>query len=77
MISIKNKNEIDLMIEACKVVKDTLFLLEEHIKPGVSTIELDSIAEEYIKSQNAELGFKGLYGYPSTICARAGTGDSL
>ena len=68
MISIKNKQEIDLMSEACRIVKDTLILLEKHVKPGVSTKELDSIAEDYILSQDAKLGFKGLYGYPSTIC---------
>ena len=68
MISIKNKEEIYLMSEACRIVKDTLILLEQHVKPGVSTKELDSIAEDYILSQDAKLGFKGLYGYPSTIC---------
>ena len=50
MIGIKNKDEINLMTEACRIVKDTLFLLEESITPGISTIELDSIAEDYIKS---------------------------
>ena len=68
MINIKNKEEIKLMSEACRIVKDTLFLLEKSVKPGVTTKELDSIAEDYILSQDAELGFKGLYGYPSTIC---------
>ena len=68
MINIKNKEEIKLMAEACRIVKDTLFLLEKSVKPGVTTKELDSIAEDYILSQDAELGFKGLYGYPSTIC---------
>ena len=68
MISIKNKDEINLMAEAGRIVKDTLFLLEENIAPGISTIELDAIAEKYIISQGAEPGFKGLYGYPSTIC---------
>ena len=68
MISIKSKKEIDLMSEAGRIVRDTLNLLEKHIKPGVSTKDLDLIAEDYILSQDAELGFKGLYGYPSTIC---------
>jgi len=68
MISIKKKKEIDLMSEACRIVRDTLLLMEECIKPGITTKELDRIAEEYILSQKAELGFKGLYGYPSTIC---------
>ena len=68
MIGIKNKDEIKLMARACEIVRDTLFLLEEKICPGISTNELDKIAEDYILSQGAELGFKGLYGYPSTIC---------
>tara|TARA_Y100001980_G_C14554778_1_gene342031 strand:+ start:2012 stop:2758 length:747 start_codon:yes stop_codon:yes gene_type:complete len=69
MIAIKNNNEIKLMSEACRIVKETLLLLENYIKPGVSTIELDEIAEDYIASQrDAVPGFKGLYGYPSTIC---------
>ncbi len=68
MINIKSKDEIKLMARACEIVKDTLFLLEENICVGISTNELDKIAEDYILSQGAELGFKGLYGYPSTIC---------
>jgi len=68
MINIKNKEEINYMVEAGRIVKETLFLMEKNIKPGVSTKELDQIAEEYIRSQNAIPGFKGLYDYPSTIC---------
>ena len=68
MITIKNKEQINFMSEACRIVRDTLFLMEECISPGISTKELDRIAEEYILSQNATPGFKGLYGYPSTIC---------
>ena len=68
MINIKNQEEIKLMSEAGRIVKDTLFLLENHIAPGITTNELDSIAEDYILSLGANLGFIGLYGYPSTIC---------
>ena len=68
MINIKNRNEINFMIEAGRIVKETLLLMEKNIKPGISTIELDRIAEDYIRSQNATPGFKGLYDYPSTIC---------
>ena len=68
MINIKNRNEINCMIEAGRIVKETLLLMEKNIKPGISTIELDRIAEDYIRSQNATPGFKGLYDYPSTIC---------
>ena len=68
MIFIRNNNEIEKMASAAEIVKNTLFLLEEHVEPGISTLELDSIAEKYICSQSAKPGFKGLYGYPSTIC---------
>ena len=68
MIYLKNKFEIEKMYRAGQIVKDTLFLLEESISDGISTFELDKKAEEYILSQKALPGFKGLYGYPSTIC---------
>ena len=50
------------------MVKETLFTIEENIKAGISTLELDKIAEEFIVSNNAIPGFKGIYGYPSTLC---------
>ena len=56
------------MYHAGQIVKETLFLIEESIEPGITTLELDRKAEEFIISQNALPGFKGLYGYPSTIC---------
>jgi len=68
MINIKNKNEIKLMKKACKIVSDTLAHLEKYIEPGIQTIELDNIAEDYIRTQNAIPGFKGLYGFPATLC---------
>ena len=68
MIYLKNKFEVEKMYHAGQIVKDTLFLLEENIAEGISTFELDKKAEEYILSQKALPGFKGLYGYPSTIC---------
>ena len=68
MIEIKNKEEIYLMKKACNIVSSTLSHLEQYIKPGVETIELDSIAEDYIRGKNATPGFKGLYGFPATLC---------
>ena len=56
------------MEKAAEVVKDVLFSIEPIVKPGVSTLELDKFAEEYILSQGATPGFKGLYGFPATIC---------
>jgi len=51
MIHLKNNSEIEKLYRAGQVVKNTLFLMEENIKPGITTLELDNIAEEYIKSQ--------------------------
>ena len=53
---------------ACKIVRDTLFLIEEKIVPGITTLDLDKIAEEFIISKGAIPGFKGLYGFPATLC---------
>ena len=68
MIHIRSNKEVDIMRRAGKVVKDTLCMLEAHIKPGIETIELDRLAEEFIRSQGAIPGFKGLYGFPATLC---------
>ncbi len=57
------------MREAGKVVAGALNKLAEVIKPGITTAELDRMAEEYILSQGAKPAFKGLYGFPYTICA--------
>ncbi|MCY6957382.1 type I methionyl aminopeptidase [Clostridium brassicae] len=69
MIIIKNDKEIEYMRQAGKVVAETLLKIEKIVKPGISTGELDRIAEEYIKSQNAVPSFKGYYGFPASICA--------
>ena len=61
MIFLKNKNEIKDIDRACKIVRDTLFHIEEYIVLDVPTIDLDRIAEEYIISKGAIPGFKGLY----------------
>tara|TARA_B110000116_G_scaffold91381_1_gene79612 strand:- start:128 stop:871 length:744 start_codon:yes stop_codon:yes gene_type:complete len=68
MIHIRSNKEVDIMRRAGKVVKDTLCMLEAYIKPGIETIELDRLAEAYIRSQGAIPGFKGLYGFPATLC---------
>lgn len=73
MINIKTPEEINLMRESCRIVAEVLRLLESYIKPGITTKELDQIAEEYIRSQGAEPAFKG-YGndksnlYPASLC---------
>jgi methionyl aminopeptidase len=68
MIHLKNKFEIEKMYRSGQIVKETLFLLEEYVKPGITTLELDKIAENFIIKNKATPGFKGLYGFPGTLC---------
>ena len=67
MIIYKSADEIELMRQAAQVVSRTLGKIAEKIGPGVTGNELDALAEEYIHSQGAVPGFKGLYGCPSTV----------
>ncbi|MCY6371537.1 type I methionyl aminopeptidase [Clostridium ganghwense] len=69
MINIKNAREIEYMRQAGKVVGETLAKLQESVKPGITTGELDRIAEESIRSRNAIPSFKGYCGFPASICA--------
>lgn len=72
-ISIKSAAEIELMRESCRIVSDVIKLVGTQIKPGISTVQLDMMAEDYIRSCNAEPAFKG-YGsdpknlFPATLC---------
>jgi methionyl aminopeptidase len=68
MIRIKTDKEIELMRAPCKITGDVLKLLEEKIKPGMTTKELDKIAYDYITSCGAKPSFLGLYGFPATTC---------
>ncbi|MBC8198326.1 MAG: type I methionyl aminopeptidase [Candidatus Marinimicrobia bacterium] len=68
MIYIRNSREIGKIKASCEIVRDTLYMLEELVEPGVTTFELDKKAEEFIKSNGAKPGFKGLYGFPATLC---------
>ena len=68
MIIIKTEQEIDLMRQAGKIVAETLLLVEKKVKPGVTTAELDRIAEEFITKHGAKPSFKGLYGFPASLC---------
>ena len=58
MITIKSSHEIDLMREAGRIVAETHQLLAESLRPGMSTLELDEIAERYIRSRGAIPSFK-------------------
>jgi methionyl aminopeptidase len=64
----KSAQEIEQMERAARVVAETLELLGEHVRPGVTTQELDELAEEFIRSQGGEPTFKGYRGYPASIC---------
>ncbi len=68
MISIKSSNEIELMKIAGKIVGDTHKYIIPYIKEGITTEELDSLAERYIISRGATASCKGYDGYPKAIC---------
>ncbi len=57
------------MRQAGRIVSELLKLMEKEAKPGVKTITLDKIAEDFIRSQGALPAFKGYYGFPASICA--------
>lgn len=69
MISIKSPREIELMRTAGKIVAEAHELLKEVIKPGITTLELDTIAERYIRKSGGIPAFKGYNGFPASICA--------
>ncbi|MEX2210764.1 MAG: type I methionyl aminopeptidase [Gaiellaceae bacterium] len=69
MIIRKSEREIDQMAEAGVVVARTLELLRDQIRPGVTTGELDRIADEFIRSHGGVPTFNGYRGYPASICA--------
>jgi methionyl aminopeptidase len=64
----KSAAEIDQMEAAGRVVVQTLELVGEHVRPGVTTQELDDLAEEFIRGQGGIPTFKGYRGYPASIC---------
>lgn len=75
MVSIKSDREIELMKEACRITAETHEMIGKIIKPGMSTLELDKIAEEFIKSKGgipAQKGYpsgvRGVPNFPGTLC---------
>ena len=68
MIVVKTREEIELMRESALVVSRTLGVLAKEVKPGVTTLYLDKLAEDYIRSLGAIPGFLGLYDFPNTLC---------
>lgn len=67
-IVLKTKEEIELIRESALIVSKTLGMLASEIKPGISTLELDTLAEAFIRDHDAEPGFLGLYDFPNTLC---------
>ncbi|MFQ3350263.1 MAG: methionyl aminopeptidase [Candidatus Arcticimaribacter sp.] len=67
-IVLKNAEEIELMRESALIVSKTLGMLAGEIKPGISTIALDALAETFIRDHGAVPGFLGLYDFPNTLC---------
>ena len=68
MIHIRSTGEIQKIFKACQIVKETLDMIQGLIVPDITPLELDTEAEKFIRSKGAEPGFKGLYGYPATLC---------
>ena len=65
---LKTNTEIEILRENALIVSKTLAELAKRIKPGVSTLELDKVAEEFIRDHGAEPGFLGYNGFPNTLC---------
>lgn len=68
MITIKSEREIELMRKAGEIVGNTHNYLKKYIKPGITTKELDKLANDFILKSDATPSFKNLYGFPGTIC---------
>ncbi|MFA9290349.1 MAG: type I methionyl aminopeptidase [Solirubrobacteraceae bacterium] len=68
MIQLKNKEELILMFQSAQLVSKTLGIIAKEIKPGITSIKLDKLAEEFIRDHNAIPGFLGLYGFPNSLC---------
>lgn len=68
MVTIKTQHEIDLMRKAGQIISETFEIVKKYIRPGVTTKELDKIAEEHIRSCGATPSFLHYEGYPASMC---------
>jgi len=68
MIILKSQRELNYLRDAGQIVAETLSEVKKAVKPDVTTLELDRIAEQYIKSKGAVPAFKGYHGFPGNIC---------
>jgi len=67
-IAIRKPAEIEKLRKANQIVKQTLNYLQDNIKPGMTLKEIDKIGEEFVRSKGARPSFKGLYGFPASVC---------
>jgi methionyl aminopeptidase len=68
MIELKNKEQLDRMRTASRIVAEVLEIMKEMVKPGVTTEQLDKSAEQHIRKCGAYPAFKGYNGFPATLC---------
>ena len=68
MITVKSEADLIKMRVACKITGDTLKMIEDYVRPGVSTKELDEIIEDFIRKNGGTPNFKHLYGFPASAC---------
>ncbi|MCK9602897.1 MAG: type I methionyl aminopeptidase [Candidatus Omnitrophica bacterium] len=68
MIPLKSEKDLEMMRKSGKILARTMRKLQESIKPGVSTLEIDSLAEDLISKENATPAFKGYKGFPASVC---------
>ena len=67
-VILKSLEEITLLYKSAQLVSKTLGMLAKEIQPGVNTLYLDKIAEEFIRDHNGIPGFLGMYDFPNTLC---------
>jgi methionyl aminopeptidase len=68
MIILKSLEEIEKIAQSCLIVAKTLDYLEDMVKPGITTKEIEHLADAYIRAHEAVPAFKGYRGYPASIC---------
>jgi methionyl aminopeptidase len=70
VIQLKSQREIEIMARGGKILAETVKLMERSVKAGMTTADLDRIAEDFIRSHNGAIpSFKGLYNFPASICS--------
>jgi methionyl aminopeptidase len=73
MLNLKSAEEIECIRESALIVSKTLGMLAAEVKPGISTLKLDQLAESFIRDHGAIPGFLGLYDFPNTLCVSPNT----